>query len=368
MGRNFDIIWLCAMFPCMVAQPVSVTHTGNLCSEGGCGQDSTIGAEISGVWNFSALTKTDIGVIRKALVDYKVIYFKGVGHLFTPETQLAFAEKFGEVKPEVSKVPDYVEKGVHQSKHSVRKSDRTGSDTTVSVNTMVEANKPSKKLWKGEQMPGRVARLVREPGDPFAFGEGYHADVTFFQEPPYFTFLLARELPGGKDDTYFIDAERAYYSLSQELREEIIGLQAYHNDSAGKVSMHPVVRTHPESGRQVLYANSHFVHSVVGYSKTESKALLDKLFDHVEAQPIFKFKWSCDVEACNTTCPSCMHALMWDNRQLQHTATTPWAKDPVLNKRRRELHRVTISGDQPPFFRAKRAHMIDGFGEERVEL
>jgi len=347
---------------------VSVTHTGKLCSEGNCGDDSTIGAEISGVKSFDNLSKKDIAVIRKALVDYKVIYFRGVGHLFTPESQLAFAEKFGEVRPEVSKVPDYVEKGVHQSKHSVRHDkERTGSDVTASVNTMVEANKPGRKTWKGNEMPGRVARLVREPGDPFAFGEGYHADVTFFPQPPYFTFLLARELPGGKDDTIFIDAVRAYDTLSTELKDEIIGLQAYHNDSAGKVSMHPVVRTHPESGRQVLYANSHFVHKIVGYSEKESKTLLEKLFDHVEAQPVFRFKWTCDVLACNTSCPSCMHALIWDNRQLQHTATTPWAKDPVLNKRRRELHRVTISGDQPPFYRSKRAQW-DFFDDRSTEL
>ena len=61
-----------------------------------------------------------------------------------------------------------------------------------------QANEPGRKRWKGETMPSRVARLVREPGDPFAFGEGLHADVTFFERPPFFTFLVARELPGHK--------------------------------------------------------------------------------------------------------------------------------------------------------------------------
>jgi len=356
---KMQLVLLCAFFTSVVAQPISVTHTGKLCSEGDCPDDSTVGAEISGVTDFSKLSETDVSVIRKALVDYKVIYFKGIAHLMTPETQLAFAERFGEVRPEVSKVPDYVEKGVHQSKHSVRHDKRTGMDVGTSVNTMVEANKPGKKQWKGKEMPGRVARLVRESGDPFAFGEGYHADVTFFQSPPYFTFLLARELPGGKDDTFFIDTVRAYDTLSPELKDEIIGLQAWHNDSAGKVAMHPIVRTHPESGQHALYANSHFVHKVVGYAEKESKALLDKLFDHVEQQKIFKFKWTCDIEKSSTTNPACLHALLWDNRQLQHTATTPWAQDPVLNKRRRELHRVTISGDQPPFYRSRRAQFAD---------
>merc|ERR1712182_65496 len=242
--------------------------------------------------------------------------------------------------------------GVHQSTHSVRHKDaRHGKAAGTSVNTMVEANKPGKKVWKGKEMPQGVARLVREPGDPFAFGEGYHADTTFFAEPTFFTFLVARELPGGQDDTFYIDTVKAYETLPDDLKKEIAGLTAVHHDHAGKNATHPVVRTHSESGKSVLYVNSHFTHSIHGYGPEEGKALLDKLFDHIESQPVFKFKWTCDIEKCGTTCPTCLHALMWDNRQLQHTATTPWARDPVLGKRRRELHRVTISGDEPPYFR-----------------
>merc|ERR1712232_387869 len=238
-----------------------------------------------------------------------VIYFHGAAHLFTPESQLAFAERFGSVYPGVSKVPDYVEKGVHQSQHSVRHRDtRHGSDVTVSVNTMVEANKEGKEMWQGKTMPGRVARLVREPGDPFAFGEGYHADVTFFPEPPFFTFLVARELPGGEDDTLYIDVAKAFRTLPTDLKKEISGLLAFHNDSAGKVHLHPMVRTHPESGENVIYANSHFTHKIAGYDAEEGKTLLDRIFDHVESQPIFRFKWTCDVEKHGTTAPSCMHA------------------------------------------------------------
>jgi alpha-ketoglutarate-dependent taurine dioxygenase len=333
------------------ASDIVVTPATRLCSSGECDGATTIGAAISNITSFDNLSDGDIAVIRQALVKHKVIYFHGVGHLFTPATQLSFALRFGSVQPEVSKVPTYVEKGVHQSTHSVRHDKRTGQAATVSVNTMVEANKPANKMWKGEKMPARMARLVREPGDPFAFGEGYHADVTFFEQPPFFTFLQARELPGAKDDTYFIDAVKAYETLPNDLKREITGLSCLHNDSAGMANVHPMVRTHPESGEQALYANSHFVHEVIGYPKNESKALLDRVFDHIENQPVFKFKWTCDVEKCGTTCPSCMHALMWDNRQLQHTATTHWAHDDVLNKRRRELHRVTISGGEPPFFR-----------------
>merc|ERR1719359_1126725 len=140
-------------------------------------------------------------------------------------------------------------------------------------------------------MPTKVARLVREPGDPFAFGEGYHADVTFFESPPIFTFLLARELPGGEDDTFFLDAKEAYNTLPEDLRDEITGLTAVHNDSAGMANVHPMIRTHPESGDRVVYANSHFTRQIVGYSEEESKRTLDRVFDHVESMPIYKFKW-----------------------------------------------------------------------------
>merc|ERR1712224_954753 len=98
----------------------------------------------------------------------------------------------------------------------------------------------------------------------------------------------------------------------------------------------------------------------------EGKALLDKLFDHIESQPVFKFKWTCDVEKCGTTCPTCLHALMWDNRQLQHTAT-PWARDAVLGKRRREPHRVTISGDEPPYFRHVTRRSCSNFEQPELD-
>lgn len=353
------LVALLALAVTAQANDLSIVSTGKLCSRGECEGGSTIGAEIRGVTSFDTLTDAEVQVIRGALVEHGVIHFQGVGHLFTPEIQLAFAERFGTVLPDVSGVPAYVEKGVHQSTHSVRHDKRTEKGTktkaTESVNTMVEANKLENKMWNGKAMPARVARLVREPSDPFAFGEGYHADVTFYDQPPFFTFLVGRELPGGMDDTHFIDVARAYETLTPEIQSEITGMHAYHNDSAGICTTHPMVRTHPENGRKVLYANSHFVHKVLGYEKEEGSKLLDHVFDHIELkQPVFKFKWTCDVPAgsnCGTKCPECMHALMWDNRQLQHTATTNWARDAVLGKRRRELHRVTISGGEAPYFR-----------------
>lgn len=360
-----------------------------------------LGAEIQGVTDFATLSDANIQTIRQALNDHKVVWFAGFSGKsedqmmhFTPWTQLAFAERFGEVKGHISRVPEYVEKGVHQSAHSVRHDKHDRAETKVGgdapagaalenkgavLNTMVEANKEKNRVWagadgKGESqvMPQRVARLVREPGDPFAFGEGWHADVTFFEEPPVYTLLTAREMPGGEDDTFYIDTERAYATLPEDLKKEVTGLHALHDDSAGKRYTHPIVRTHPETGAQALYTNSHFTHSIVGYSQAEGKALLDKLFDHIESQPIFKFKWAASridslkdsftegqkvkgKTGTSSTHPRTLHTLMWDNRALQHTATTDWAHNDEFKNRRRELHRVTISGQEgiesKPFYR-----------------
>eukprot|EP00948_MAST-09A_sp_MAST-9A-sp1_P003533 g3533.t1 len=326
-------------------QVLSVHHTSLLCSENDiCPPGfSTIGAEIRGITNFSTLSESQIVQIREALVDYKVLYFKDVADFTSPSQQLAFAEKFGTVYPEISTVPAYVKKGVHQSVHSARSRKHTVANATEemqsAVSSMVTANEDHRRYFEGKKLPDKVARLVREPEDPYAFGEGWHADVTFFAQPPFFTFLMGREMPGRLDDTIFIDVQRAYDDLPEPIKEEITGLSAYHNDSAGIFDVHPMVRTHPESGRHGLYVNSHFTHRIVGYSQEESTRLLNSIFDHIEAQPVFRFKWTG------------RHALLWDNRGLQHTATTEWAFDTEMGQKRRELHRVVISGDDRPYFR-----------------
>ena len=235
-------------------------------------------------------------------------------------------------------------------------------DGTSAVASMLNANTPTAKVWKQKQIPTGVTRLVREPGDPFAFGEGLHADVTFFEKPPVFTFLVARELPGGLDDTHFVDTGRALREMPESLRRTTTGLNAVHDDSAGSHTIHPAVRTHPETSEQALYVNSHFTHSVLGYGSTnytqEGQSLLSELFEHVDKQPRFRFKWSCENSKCSAPyrfgeCDECLHVLMWDNRALQHTSTTNWAFDDTLNKRRRELHRITISHshDTRPYYR-----------------
>merc|ERR1719392_420797 len=98
----------------MLAGPVSstptVTFTGKCCSEGDCEDGCTIGASVTGITNFTTLTDEDVKVIRQALVKHKVVRFPGMAHLFDPETQLAFGKRLGSVYPDISKVPDYVEK------------------------------------------------------------------------------------------------------------------------------------------------------------------------------------------------------------------------------------------------------------------
>eukprot|EP00494_Astrolonche_serrata_P029966 UN30233 len=91
----------------------------------------------------------------------------------------------------MSKVPDYVEKeSINLYILCVTMNEHIQRIQQTLLIRWLKANKPENKMWNEKEMPKEVARLVREPGDPFAFGEGYHADITFFPEPPYFTFWL----------------------------------------------------------------------------------------------------------------------------------------------------------------------------------
>lgn len=372
--------------PCPNVANNTVTVTpadGLLCSDWRLAQHSSdceydpasvLGAEISGVSDFTTLTDNEIHQIRIALNKHKVVYFKGVAHLMTPQTQLSFAKRLGEVLPSVSNVPKYLEKGVHQSAKmqatsaAARNGAKPTTSTASATNTMVQANRAHTKKWRGESMPDGVTRVVREPGDPFAFGEGLHTDVTFLKRPPIYTFLAARELPGGKDDTHFVDAGRALRNLPGHLRAQLAGAAAVHNDSAGMHSVHPAVRTHPETGEQALYVNSHFTEAVLGYGDDDARGgqLLAEVFAHLRKQPVFRFKWQCVADpetgagggaAGDMGCDP-RHVLLWDNRALQHAATSDWSHDEILNKRRREIHRIMMSDTNDrgvPFYRPSRS-------------
>lgn len=200
-------------------------------------------------------------------------------------------------------------------------------------------------------------------GDPAAFvihthkdskinnGGGWHTDVSCDKEPPMATMLHLHVVPPLGGDTLFNSMYAAYDDLSDRMQNFLSGMTAVHDgeqvyrgrysdrgvddtDAEYPQATHPIVRTHPETGKQSLYVNRLFTSHIKVMKAAESRALLDFLYDHVE-RPAFqtRFKWSKNDIA------------LWDNRCVQHLAV--WDYWP----HERKGLRFTIKGDQP-FHRA----------------
>jgi taurine dioxygenase len=179
-------------------------------------------------------------------------------------------------------------------------------------------------------------------------GEEWHSDVSCDAEPPMGSILYLKEVPPIGGDTLFASMYAAYAALSESMQRFLCGLTAIHDGARNYEGRqpaaerknefpraeHPVVRTHPETGRQALFINRMFTTRIVQLKKRESDALLGTLFRHIET-PEFqcRFQWQPDSLA------------FWDNRCTQHLAL--WDYYP----QRRYGHRVTIAGDRP-FYRA----------------
>jgi taurine dioxygenase len=180
---------------------------------------------------------------------------------------------------------------------------------------------------------------------PFV-ADAWHSDVTFERRPPMGSVLRAKIAPEYGGDTMWSSMYAAWEALSDAMQRLLSGLRAVHDggffnyvarDDAQKRELakdqravHPVVRTHPVTGRKALFVNATFTKSIEGMKPAESKALLAFLYEHL-SQPDFtvRFQWRTDSIA------------MWDNRCTQHRVL----RDRIEAHRRME--RVTIVGDVP---------------------
>jgi len=268
---------------------------------------TAIGAEIGGVDISRDLDDATIAEIRQALLDHLVIFFRDQD-LTDIERHKAFTKRFGELF-------------VH----------------------------PNFDL--GQDNPEMVF-LTRNPGDTSAAGEEWHADTTMMPNPPMGAILYALEAPDWGGDTLFANQYMAYETLSDGMKRMIDGLKAVHNDTrvagpaAGKnkkrtskvredddwrptENLHPVVRTHPETGRKCLFLNGVYVHSFEGMSVEESEPLLDYLYEHCH-RPEFtcRFRWKTGSVA------------FWDNRCVQHLAIHD------NHQMTRRMQRTQLQGDQ----------------------
>lgn len=201
-----------------------------------------------------------------------------------------------------------------------------------------------------------ILEVRREPDEAVApFGGSWHSDWSFQEAPPAATILHAKIIPPVGGDTLYADGIAAYENLSERMRGELQDLQAIHsarrpyshegyvasggpdrtmtilpNDDAWATQLHPIIRTHPESGRKALWVNPVYTLSVHGMTEVESTQLLAELFKHALSDKfIYAHKWQSNM------------LTMWDNRSVQHCAQGGY------DGHRRVLHRTTLAGDKP---------------------
>ncbi len=203
----------------------------------------------------------------------------------------------------------------------------------------------------GPKHPDTPEMTVLDQQSPLGEGaDAWHSDNTFRSEPPSYTMLQAVMLPPVGGDTCWSNMYEAYDALSEPMQNFLGGLTATHdlskmlvkaiadgNSNADLGEMrreyppehHPIVRTHPRTGRKALFVNGNFTTQIDGLTDTESRTTLNMLLEHVQS-PLFqcRFKWQPGTLA------------LWDNRCLQHYAVPDYSS-------RRIMHRLTISGDRP---------------------
>jgi taurine dioxygenase len=267
-------------------------------------ETGVIGATISGVDLREPLDEATRTKIEAALFEYGVLFFRNQD--ITPEQQVAFSRQFG----------------------------------TISIPPMAPP---------ADQPPELMVLDQDDPKDEGA--DNWHSDNTFMSEPPTGSILKAVKLPRVGGDTCYANSVAAYEALSAPMREMIDGLRAVHDitkpmtraiaagifDPAKLPAAqkewppveHPVVRTHPVTGKKALFVNGNSTVRILGLSDRENEMLLPFLNDHIRS-PEFQCRLRWDERT----------VAFWDNRIVQHYAVPDYHE-------RRIMHRVTLTGEKP---------------------
>lgn len=269
-----------------------------------------LGAELAGVDLSQPLGDEVFAEVHQAFLDHGMICFRD--QQLSEERQIELARRFGE--PEVHPIVD------------------------------------------GAEGFPELVRVPKPAGQSASFGVGWHTDNSFFERPSLGSVLYGIVIPPYGGDTLYASMEKAYADLSETFRGRLDGLKGVHSASRaydpvltgeekykGEAPIryrysdviqeeveHPVVRTHPETGRKSLYVNPMFTLRIAGMSEAESAALLGFLFEHC-ARPDFscRLRWQAGTVA------------IWDNRCVWHYAMDDYQEFERL------MHRVTVAGDRP---------------------
>jgi taurine dioxygenase len=262
-----------------------------------------LGAEIHGVDISRALEDDVVAEMRQAFLDHLVIFLRA--QKATPSQQVAFARRFG-----------------------------------------APMEYPQLKGLAEAPLITPVVKLEHERNN---FGGIWHSDTTYLPEPPMGSMLLALEVPPYGGDTMFANQYLAYEALSDGLKQTLEGLMGVSSSAKAEVTKtredrmkaagaklkvlsaeHPLVRSHPETGRKALYTSEAHTAHIKGWTEKESLPLLQFLWAH-QVRPEFtcRFRWQVGSLA------------FWDNRAAMHNPINDY------HGHRRVMHRVTLAGDKP---------------------
>ena len=265
-----------------------------------------LGAEINGI-DLKDSTDKNWKVINNLMLEHKALFFRDQD--ITSEQQINLARKFGPLEKHV-----YV---------------------------------------KGLENHPEIIRIIKGPQEKHQWGETWHTDVSYNPKPTKVIILRSRKIPPVGGDTMFSNMEIAYETLDENIKKRIEGKRAIHSSLGAAAFVdkyeemegngnldeysneHPMVRTHPETNKKILYVNSMYTKKIIDMDKNESDEILQKIFQHQERLDFTcRFKWTENAVA------------IWDNRSTQHQGLTDFFPGRGLGHER-IMDSLAVEGDNP---------------------
>ena len=265
-----------------------------------------LGAEVGGI-NLKDLSQKNFKIINDLLLEHKVIFFRNQN--ITSEEQIALAKCFGPLEKHI-----YV---------------------------------------KGRDKYPEIVRIIKGANEKHQWGETWHTDVSYNVKPTKAVILRSIKIPPVGGDTMFSNMEIAWDTLDEKIKKKIKGKKALHSslgayafvdkfsemEGNGNIeefsNKHPIVRTHPETGKKILYVNSMYTKKIIDMDESEGEEILKKIFEHQERLDFTcRFKWTEDA------------VVIWDNRSVLHQGLTDFFPGRGLGYER-IMDRIAIEGDCP---------------------
>ena len=265
-----------------------------------------LGAEISGI-DLKDSSFENWSNINNLLLEHKALFFRDQN--ITSEEQINLAKRFGPLERHI-----YV---------------------------------------KGREKYPEILRIIKEPDEKRQWGETWHTDVSYNPKPTKVIILRSLKIPPVGGDTMFSNMEIAYETLDDKIKTKIKDKKAVHSSLGAAAfteaykamegngnldeysNAHPMVRTHPETGKKILYVNSMYTKKILDTEEQESKEILSEIFNHQERLDFTcRIKWTENAIA------------IWDNRSLLHQGLSDFFPGRGLGYER-VMDRIAIEGDKP---------------------